>query len=195
MLENSADFEKKSDADLVRASLADREVFFYIVRRYERRLLSYIKRLTNVDDDESEDILQEVFIKVYLNLNDFNDDLRFSSWIYRIAHNHVISRYRKLKARPEGHAISIDDDGARHLASGIDIALSADSSLAKEAISSVLSGLDEKYREVLILKFLEERSYQEISYIIKKPAGTVASTINRAKAEFKLEMKKQGVKF
>lgn len=195
MLENSAEIKSKTDNELVAASLLSRDAFLYIVNRYEKPLSSYIKRLTNVDDDELKDILQEVFIKTYLNLNDFNSDLKFSSWIYRITHNHVISSYRKLKARPEGHAMSIDEDGAKHLASGIDIVINTDIVLAKEAIGKILSAIDKKYREVLVLKFLEEKNYQEISDIIKKPAGTVASTINRAKAAFKSEMEKQGIRF
>lgn len=195
MFENSAEINQKTDNELVVASILSRDAFLYIVNRYEKPLTSYIKRLTSVDDDELKDILQEVFIKTYLNLNDFNSDLKFSSWIYRIAHNHVISCYRKLKARPEGHSMSIDEDGAKHLASGIDIIINTDISLAREAIGKILSAIDKKYREVLVLKFLEEKNYQEISDIMKKPAGTVASTINRAKAAFKSEMEKQKIRF
>ena len=184
-----------NDEDLVTAALDDQRAFSYIIDRYETRLSAYIKRLTNVDNDDLEDILQEIFIKVYLNLNDFNNDLKFSSWIYRIAHNHVISRYRKFKARPEGYAVSIDDEGANNLISAINIEAGTDLLLLKESIIKVLSSLNKKHRELLILKFLEEKNYQEISDIIKKPLGTVASRINRAKLEFKLEMEKQGIKF
>jgi RNA polymerase sigma-70 factor (ECF subfamily) len=195
MTNNLAEISQKSDTELVADSLADRDAFLHIINRYERALSSYIKRLTVVDEDELKDILQEIFIKVYLNLNDFNSELKFSSWIYRIAHNHVISCYRKFKARPEGYSMSIDDDGARHLTSGINIEINTDLTLAKESVGRILASLDKKYREILVLKFLEEKSYQEISDIIKKPAGTVASTINRAKAAFKLEMEKQVIKF
>jgi len=182
-----------SDAELVRLSLENQDNFLYLVDRYKGKLMNYIRRLTNVNDDDVEDILQEVFIKVYLNLNDFNVDLKFSSWIYRITHNQVISSHRKLKARPEGYAVNIEDKAALSLAADVDIAAGTDLMLMKRAIAKVLDGLDRKYRDILVLKFLEEKNYQEISDIIKKPAGTVASMINKAKAEFKKAMARQNI--
>ncbi|MEI7620597.1 MAG: RNA polymerase sigma factor, partial [Candidatus Falkowbacteria bacterium] len=154
---------------------------------YKSKLLNYIRRLTNINDDDAEDILQEVFIKVYLNLNDFNSDLKFSSWIYRITHNQVISSHRRLKARPEGYAVNIDDNSALSLAADTDIMAGTDLEITKQKINEVLSCLNDKYRDILILKFLEEKNYQEISDIIRKPLGTVASMINKAKQEFKKE--------
>jgi RNA polymerase sigma-70 factor (ECF subfamily) len=176
-----------SDAELVSLSLENQDNFLYLVDRYKFRLMNYIRRLTNVNDDDVEDILQEVFIKVYLNLNDFNTDLKFSSWIYRITHNQVISRHRKLKARPEGYAVNIEDRAALNLAADIDIIADADLVLTKQKINTVLNKLAQKHRDILILRFLEEKNYQEISDIIRKPAGTVASAINKAKQEFKKE--------
>ncbi len=195
MTQNSQEIKQKDERTLVAASLANRDAFLDIVKLYEKPLSSYIRRLTKVDADELQDILQEIFIKTYLNLNDFNHSLKFSSWIYRIAHNYVISRYRKLKARPEGNAINIDEEGLKNLADGIDISIQTDLNLASEEINKVLDLLDGKYREVLVLKFLEEKSYEEISDILKKPAGTVASMINRAKLAFKSETEKQKIKF
>ncbi len=182
-----------SDAELVDLSLENQHNFLYLVNRYRFRLLSYIKRLTNISEDDAEDILQEVFIKVYLNLNDFNSDLKFSSWIYRITHNQVISSHRKLKARPEGYAIDIADKSALNLAADIDIVAGTDLQILKQKIIKVLDGLERKYRDILILRFLEEKNYQEISDIIRKPQGTVASAINKAKQEFKKEFEKQKI--
>lgn len=190
---NPGDFSQAKDEELVRLTLDNRDNFLYLVDRYKGKLLSYIKRLTNVNDDDAEDILQDVFIKVYLNLNDFNDSLKFSSWIYRIAHNQVISNHRKLKARPEGYLSSIDDQVAQNLMADTDIVAGADLVLLRQNISKILNQLDYKYREVLVLKFLEEKNYQEISDIIKKPPGTVASTINKAKEEFRQEMVRQKI--
>jgi RNA polymerase sigma-70 factor (ECF subfamily) len=186
---------EKSDEELVNLALKNRDDFLYLVDRYKNRLTAYIRRLTKASPEDAEDILQEIFIKVYLNLNEFDRDLKFSSWIYRITHNQVISRHRRLKARPEGYAVDIDDAAARRLASDIDIAAATDLTILKENILKVLSYLVPKYREVLVLRFLEEKSYEEIADIIKKPAGTVASTISKAKVEFHRELKKSGLKF
>jgi RNA polymerase sigma-70 factor (ECF subfamily) len=188
------EISKKTDSELVKLSLANQDDFVYLVDRYKGKLASYIKRLTNANTEDVEDILQEVFIKVYLNLNDFDKDLKFSSWIYRITHNQVISGHRKIKARPEGYAVNIDDKLANSLVAETDIKGQMDNKILQKTINSVLDKIDEKYRDVLVLKFLEEQSYQEISDILKKPLGTVASLMNRAKQEFRLEFEKQQLK-
>ncbi|MFZ4631629.1 MAG: RNA polymerase sigma factor [Patescibacteria group bacterium] len=189
------DISNLSDLELVGLTLANQNNFVYIVDRYKGKLSSYIKRLTNVNNEDVEDLLQEIFIKVYLNLNDFNKDLKFSSWIYRITHNQVISSHRKLKARPEGYSVTIDDQLANSLAAEIDIKGNVDAKILQKTISLILNKIDSKYRDVLVLKFLEEKSYQEISDILKKPLGTVASLMNKAKQEFKLELENQNFKF
>jgi RNA polymerase sigma-70 factor (ECF subfamily) len=188
------DISKLTDIELVKLTLENQDNFVYLVDRYKGKLTSYIKRLTNASTEDSEDILQEVFIKVYLNLNAFNKNLKFSSWIYRITHNQVISGHRKLKARPEGYAINIDDQLAKSLVAEIDIKGQIDNKILQTVINSILDKLEVKYRDVLVLKFLEEKSYQEISDILKKPLGTVASLMNKAKQEFSLELKKQNIK-
>lgn len=184
--------DKKSDAELIRLTLEDQQNFLYVVKRYERKLLSYVMRISNVSREEAEDILQDVFIKIYTNLNDFDQTLKFSSWAYRITHNQVISHYRQHKAHAQD--LHLDHDlllNALITDAGIDQHL--DQKYLRERIHQVLDRLDFKYREVLILKFLEEKNYQEISDIIKKPMGTVGTLINRAKKQFKIETARQAV--
>jgi len=185
------DFNNKSDEELIKLTFKNQENFLFIIQRYKIKLNSYIMRITNISQDEAEDILQEIFIKVYLNLNDFNFDFKFSSWIYRIARNETISHYRKDKVRPHGNSISIDEEGAKELISDFDIEKEIDQDFLRKKIVKILNNLDEKYKEILILKFFEEKSYQEISDIVKKPMGTVASLMNKAKKEFNKEMKKK----
>lgn len=179
-----------SDEKLVDLTLKDQKHYAELISRYRYRLLRYIQKITNVTEEDAEDLLQETFIKAYYNLNSFDPDLKFSSWIYRIAHNQVISNFRKLKARPQGHAIQIDEKMVRTLASSLDTKRGADLHYLAENIGLVLSSMDIKYREILILKFLEEKEYKEISDILKKPMGTVATLINRAKKQFKKEAAK-----
>lgn len=178
----------QTDEQLVVLTLENQNNFILIIHRYRDKLTRYIKRITNVSDDDAEDILQEVFMKVYQNLNDFDNDLKFSSWIYRITHNQVISYHRKHQARPEGHRLDLDDKDLQSLSSDLNIPAETDKMFLRENIMRVLDNLDEKYREVLVLKFLEEKSYEEISDIIKRPMGTVASSINKAKYNFRKEL-------
>lgn len=189
------EYQQKSDEQLVKLALQDQQAFGVLISRYEGKLAAYVMRLSNISKEDAQDILQDVFIKAYYNLNSFDADLKFSSWIYRIAHNQVISHYRKTKARPQGHSWSIDALEFETLASELDASKQADLNLLKENISQILEKMDVKYREALVLKFLEQKSYTEISDILKKPVGTVGTLINRAKKQFKDEAKKIGISF
>ena len=184
----------KTDEELVNLTLDNQSYFLHIIKRYEEKLLHYILRITNVSHEEAEDVLQDVFIKVYENLHDFDPDLKFSSWVYRLTHNQVISNFRKNKARPQISAFDLEEDVLGKLASDLDLVKEVDAQYLRKNINSVLGCLESKYREILVLKYLEEKDYREISDIIKKPMGTVASLLNRAKKEFKEEIKRQNIK-
>jgi len=182
MIKNIQD---KTDEELVKLALEDSEDFRYLIERYEEKIGRYIRRISMMSNEDVEDLLQEVFISVYRNLNDFDSGLKFSSWIYRIAHNKVISRWRKDKNAPKVlrseesleifNIIEDKDDFFAKLVQRDD---------GKE-VYKILNTLKLEYKEVLILKFLEDKSYLEIADILKKPMGTIATLINRAKKQFK----------
>ena len=192
MLDN-IHIDQLNDQELVLLTLENQGYFAYLVDRYKSKLFRYIKRLSNVSNEEAEDILQDIFLKTYLNLNSFTTSLKFSSWIYAIAHNQVISNFRKIKARPEGSSVTIDLGLSEALASDLNIEKVTDSKLLAEQVAAALAKLKPKYREVLILKYLEEKNYQEMSDIIKKPMGTVASMLNTARSEFKKVIEKSKI--
>lgn len=183
----------KSDEEIVNLSLNDQDWFSCLIERYHEKLLRYIKRISNVSHQEAEDILQDVFLKVYENLNGFDTDLKFSSWIYRITHNQTISNFRKNKSRPQ--QLFLDDDGAflNNIASDLNLEKEIEKQDVKTAIGRALLKLENKYSEILILKFFEDKDYREISDILKKPIGTVASLINRGKEKLKKELLKQNL--
>lgn len=179
---------QKKDAELIELALKDQDQFVHLVERYEDRLLRYLRRFTGFDKDTSEDILQEVFIKVYKNLNNFDSDLSFSSWAYRIAHNEAINFLRKEQ---KFKVIPLEDEeGAINLIeilqSDVDIVRDFSKKELSTLVSKVLSMLSPKYREILIFKYLEEMNYAEISDVLKIPIGTVGTLISRAKDQFKL---------
>jgi len=185
--------QDSSDQDIVKISLIDKDKFIFILDRYKEKLFNYIRRISGLDNESIEDLLQDVFIKVYKNLNDYDNTLKFSSWIYRIAHNEVISNWRKNNVRPQ--AFEIDEDtNIEYFISEIKADTEVDYNLMKEKIFVVLSGLSLKYREVLILKYLEEKDYQEISDITKKSIGTVSSLLSRAKKAFRDELSSKNIK-
>ena len=187
-------FLEKSDQELVKLSLENQENFLYLMKRYEKKLIYYILKISNVSYEDAEDLLQEIYIKVYHNLNDYDPGLKFSSWIYRIAHNQVISNYRKLKVRPQSVFWEIEDHALKNLISEIDVQEETDENLLRENIKKVIKTLDKKYRDVLVLRYLEDKDYKEISDILRKPMGTVATLLNKAKAIFKDKIKEQKIK-
>lgn len=189
------DIANKSDEDLVNLTLENQEFYLYLMERYEKKLKRYAKRISGLDEKDIEDILQNVFIKVYLNLNDFDGDLKFSSWIYRITHNEVISNYRKFYSKIKIVDAAENDKLLERICSNIDIEKEIDLSYVKENVNKILAGMNEKYREVLVLRYLEEKDYKEISDILKKPIGTIATLINRAKTKFQQEAEKKNINF
>lgn len=177
---NVSDCEQRSDQELKTLILQDSAFLLCLVDRYEAKLTRYIRRLSNFSQEDIEDILQEVFLTVYQNINDYDDRLKFSSWIYRITHNKVIDFFRKHKKR----LIPIDDfDDSllSKLAVDPDYGHKIDLELDRVKLNMAIKQLDLKYREVIALYYFESKSYDEISDILKKPAGTVATLLNRAK--------------
>jgi RNA polymerase sigma-70 factor, ECF subfamily len=175
--------DEKSDVELVRLTLEDQAVFACLIERYEHQLTVYVRRISNFCEEDIEDVLQDVFIKVYRNLNGFDRSLKFSSWIYRITHNEVISRYRKQK-RIVKMSEEINDEVLDSIVAEVDIEGEFDREETGKIINMVLSEMDLKYKEIIVLRYFEEKSYKEISDILKKPEGTVATMLNRAKKQF-----------
>ncbi|MDD3006493.1 MAG: sigma-70 family RNA polymerase sigma factor [Candidatus Pacebacteria bacterium] len=183
----------KTDEELVAMALENQDYFAYIVERYEKKLLSYVIRISGLSREDAEDVLQDTFVKIYINLNSFDNKLKFSSWVYRITHNEVINNYRKKKARPE-KAMDLDDEFLNNLASDMRTDGHADIQYLKENVEKVMEKMEPKYREVLVLRFWEDKDYNEISDILKKPMGTVATLLSRAKANFQKELESQNIK-
>lgn len=182
--------EELSDEELARHASSDPHKFGVLISRYEKRLMVYIMRKSNVTQEGAEDILQESFLKAYQNINSFNDRLSFSSWMYRIVHNQTISQWRKTDVRPEGHSVYIDDDFIERFAADEDIPKDIDREILQKNVEEIFSTIDQKYRNVLVLRYMEDKSYEEISDIIKKPMGTVATYLSRGKKQFKEKLEK-----
>ena len=155
----------------------DKEAYVEIINRYKEGLIRYAAYLTG-DNDSASDAVQEAFIKAYINLNGFNTKKKFSSWIYRIVHNEAMNLLRKdNKELPMFKDVDFK--------SGVNL----EEELIKKELQAharyCLSRMPLIYREALSLYFLEERSYEEISDILRIPIGTVGTRINRAKVLMK----------
>lgn len=158
----------------------DQECYSEIIRRYEMKLGRYLRKFVS-DPHERADILQDVFIKAYRNLYGFNTSLRFSSWIYRIAHNEAVNFLRKAR----GPEILLDDVEYKLIGAGIDIEESIDREMKKKRLEEALQHIDARYKEPLMLFYFDEMTYEEISDILRIPKNTVGTYISRGKKALK----------
>lgn len=167
-----------SDNDLVEVVCSgNKELFAEIIKRYQNKLLRYAAYIVG-DEDNGADIVQESFIKTYVNLNSFDKNKKFSSWIYRITHNEAINFLNKNKRqRPMNPEIEYD--------SGVNL---EETYIKNEIISHAHNCLGEMpllYKVPLSLYYLEEKTYEEISDILRIPVATVGTRISRAKVIMK----------
>ncbi|KKR05815.1 MAG: RNA polymerase, sigma-24 subunit, ECF subfamily [candidate division WS6 bacterium GW2011_GWF2_39_15] len=173
-----------TDIELVTASLKDKENFRHIVDKYQAPLLRYIKRILYLSINDAEDILQEAFITIYQNLNQYDGKFKLSSWVYRIAHNIAISHIRH-NGKHLGISITTEElEKIQNEDTSLDIDLSN-----SEFVEKLTARLDHKYKEVILLRFFEDKSYTEISDILRISKGTVGSLINRGLSKLKKLLK------
>lgn len=173
-----------SDEEVVKMTLKEPNQYGILMERYEAKLKRYVTRLGVRNHEDQLDVLQEIFIKAYRNLNGFDTDLSFSSWMYRIAHNEAISFYRKKNVRPEGHLVGDGEVVLEFLSSKEDgPEIKFDRLVNAEEVSRALERIDEKYREPIILRFFEHKEYDEISDILQIPMGSVGTLLHRGKKQ------------
>ena len=176
-------------------TLRDKHFFGELVDRYEAKLTRYVARLGVRDPEDQLDVLQEIFLKAYRNLNGFDTSLKFSSWIYRVAHNEAISWYRKKNVRPEGHLVSESDDLLQFLQTKEDQAdVQFDKTVNAIEVTRALGDIDPKYREVLILRFFEHKEYEEISDILQIPIGSVGTLLHRGKKQLRSALNQDAIR-
>lgn len=179
-MQKVADYWSMSDEKLVRQVVTgDIQRYGELVERYEAPLLRYIVFLIH-DHELAEDILQDTFIKAYRNLAGFNTQRKFSSWIYRIAHNTAMDAVKRH------HTFTLDNSAISRLATvEPKIAEHIDKQILARDIGRCLVKLSAKYRAPVILYYLQQKSYSEIGDILRVPTATVGTRIIRAKARLR----------
>jgi RNA polymerase sigma-70 factor (ECF subfamily) len=186
--------QDKTDEEIAKLIGDDPDFYYCLIERYEEKMKRYVRRLSGVAKETAEDLVQEIFLKAYENINDFDTDLKFSSWLYRIAHNHSISFWRKNKNEKKVFSLDADENFKNLFESNEDVAKELEDKITRETVSRIISKLEVPCQEALALRYLEDKSYEEISDILQKPIGTVGTLIARAKAEFRQKLKKEKIK-
>jgi RNA polymerase sigma-70 factor (ECF subfamily) len=182
-----------TDAELVRRCLAgDHGAWETIVRRYHQRLYNLAYRFTG-RFDESQDLAQEIFIKVFRSLNSYKPQSgALITWMVRVGRNHLIDHYRKFKTeRTQTDSLEVEyekaDENPSRYASPVEALEKRELS---ERVHRALLKIPEDLREAVILRDLEELTYEEIAEVLKLPLGTVKSRINRGRVELARLLKK-----
>ena len=172
-----------TDVELIAKAISGREDGFEeLVRRYQRPITNYVFRMLN-DYDASLDVTQEVFIKVYNSLARYSSEYKFSTWLYRIAHNAAIDYIR----RRSPHELSIETenkDGAYQLqieSPNPTPEQDRERSEWRTEIESVVKCLPTVYRELILLRHAQDLSYDEIAEVTGLPLGTVKNRLFRAR--------------
>lgn len=174
----------KSDeavAELFLDDLSNLSLFEDLVLRYEQKLLRYVRSL-GIEQNLAYDVVQECFIKAYRNIRSFNPKKgKWSSWLYRIAHNCAMDSFKKSKKD-----LTVDED---EWWDGISvpetISEELNIKLNNENLMSGLRKVDLKYREPLMLYYLEGEAYKEIGDILRLPVPTVSTRIKRGKEKLR----------
>lgn len=159
----------------------DSDKFGLLIDRYQEKILRYAKKFL-FKAENAEDLVQDVFIKAYTNIENFDVNLNFSSWLYRIAHNHFINAIGK-KSRVLWF-FDMDLIFPRICSKDRTDKDILDKEL-KTILDKSIAGLGVKYREAIVLYYFEELSYKQISEILHIPVSAVGIRINRAKKMLK----------
>lgn len=184
-----------ADSELVARAVTGREESFEeLVRRYQRPIASYVYRMVG-DYDSALDLTQEVFIKVYASLARYRSEFKFSTWIYKIAHNAAIDHLRRVSTRDQ--SLTIESDGAEY-----EIPLkSAKPTPEQESerrerrteIEAVVGQLPLAYRNLILLRHSQDMSYDEIAEVTGLPLGTVKNRLFRAREMMREQFIQRGI--
>jgi len=178
-----ANFGSLADGELVLTAVAGREVAFEeLVRRYQRPIASYVYRMVG-DYDAALDLTQEVFIKVYNSLSRYRSEFKFSTWIYKIAHNAAIDHLRRHTVRDQILTAGIEGTRSEIVIESRRLTPEQESEREerRSEIESVVQSLPPAYRELIVLRHSHDLSYDEIAEVTGLPLGTVKNRLFRAR--------------
>jgi len=184
-----------ADGELVKTAIAGREASFEeLVRRYQRPIAAYVYRMVG-DYDSALDLTQEVFIKVYNSLARYRSEFKFSTWIYKIAHNAAIDHLRRYAVREQAVTSGFDTEGRDTPVEGRRLTPEQESerSERRSEVEMVVEMLPCAYRELIVLRHSHDLSYDEIAEVTGLPLGTVKNRLFRAREAMRDLLIRRGI--
>ena len=171
----------------------DENAFTELVNRYKDKIINFIYRFTG-DIDSSEDLTQETFLKVYIKKDSYREVAKFSTWLYTIAGNLAKTELRKIKRRKTYSVSDLSRDDNQFIIKDIESENYENHDNKEEQfLQESIIELDQEFRTIIILREIQELSYESISKILKLPLGTVKSRINRGKIKLRNILTKRGI--
>lgn len=180
-----------SDEELIASfQNGNEQAYIELVRRYRDRLMTFVFRFLG-DSDLSEDIVQDTMLKVYTHKHYYKEIAKFSTWIYTIAGNLAKTELRKRKRRKITLLSQMNTDDRTYEIPSTDLKSEdkIQGEFAEKKIQKAILQLPLHFRTVVILRDIQELSYEEISNIVDVPLGTVKSRINRARLQLQQSLK------
>ncbi|HEY5533622.1 MAG TPA: sigma-70 family RNA polymerase sigma factor [Ignavibacteria bacterium] len=192
MLNSKREYKSFTDEQLIgEFKEGNNDAYSEIVIRYKDRLVNFLFRYTGNKDD-SEDLAQDAFIKLYRSKHLYQEIAKFSTWFYTIAIN-IAKTSLKKKSRMSTLSISdYDPENDKDFdipAATIEPDVQANASIENEYIQKAINSLEETYREAIILRDIQDLDYEEIANTLNVPIGTVKSRINRGREKLKVLLK------
>jgi RNA polymerase sigma-70 factor (ECF subfamily) len=184
-----------ADGELVKTAIAGREASFEeLVRRYQRPIAAYVYRMVG-DYDAALDLTQEVFIKVYNSLARYRSEFKFSTWIYKIAHNAAIDHLRRYAVRGQAVTSGFDTEHRDTPVEGRRLTPEQESERRerRSEVEMVVELLPRAYRELIVLRHSHDLSYDEIAEVTGLPLGTVKNRLFRAREAMRDLLIKRGI--
>jgi RNA polymerase sigma-70 factor, ECF subfamily len=184
-----------TDRDLVASAVAGREGSFEeLVRRYQRPIAAYVYRMVG-DYESALDLTQEIFIKVYNSLRRYRSEFKFSTWIYKIAHNSAVDHLRRTNTREQSLINGPEDD---HFELPIESNRPSPEQESERRerrveIESVVRSLPANYRELVLLRHSQDLTYEEIVEVSGLPLGTVKNRLFRAREMMRHQFLEKGI--
>jgi len=184
-----------ADRDLVTRAVAGREDGFEeLARRYQRPIAAYVYRMVG-DYDAALDLTQEVFIKVYNSLTRYRPEFKFSTWIYKIAHNSAVDHLRRYGTREQSLVVEFEGE-VRELpleSRRLSPEQESERRERREEIEEVVRRLPAAYRELVLLRHSRDMSYDEIAEVTGLPLGTVKNRLFRAREVMRRQFVERGI--
>jgi RNA polymerase sigma-70 factor (ECF subfamily) len=179
------DISREADEALAaRAQTGDLRAYEELVKRYQR-LVFRILWSRGVSGPDVEEVAQETFVRAWERLNTYDVTQPFKAWLARVASNLAVDRYRTQQRRPPSVELTEEHIAGPPYRPGDDPAASALEQERQSLLRTELKGLPDKYREALVLRFIEDLSYDEIATVLDIPLGSVKTRIFRGREMLK----------